>query len=147
LEQRIDELGIQEQVKVLGWQSSAEIRELLQRATALVIPSFAEGLPIVAMEALAMARPVIATQIAAISELIENGESGWLIPASSSEHLADAMKAASECPPEKLRAMGERGRQCVIELHHPVRQAEQLRDLFLGAVEDARRHRPKAARI
>ena len=133
LEQLIREANIQEHVTIVGWQSSEKIRELLLQSTALVIPSFAEGLPIVALESLAMRRPVIATSIAAMSELIENEQSGWLIPPGSVEHLVEAMKAAIECPPAKLQTMGECGRQRVLELHHPARQAEQLRALFSTA--------------
>ena len=135
LEQLIREANIQDRVTILGWQSSEKIRELLLQSTALVIPSFAEGLPIVALESLAMRRPVIATRIAAMSELIEHEQSGWLIPPGSVEHLAEAMKAAIECAPAKLQSMGETGRQRVLELHHPVRQAEQLHTLFFDAVK------------
>jgi colanic acid/amylovoran biosynthesis glycosyltransferase len=133
LEQRIRELNACDQIRILGWQSSARVRELLQESTALVIPSFAEGLPVVAMEALAMRRPVIATNIAAMSELVENEQAGWLVPAGSVDALAGALKLASECPPEKLQTMGERGRNRVVELHHPVQQADKLRTLFFDA--------------
>jgi glycosyltransferase involved in cell wall biosynthesis len=144
LEQLICERKLEPNVKILGWQSSDRVQELLRNSTALVIPSFAEGLPIVAMESLAMRVPVIATNVAAISELVENGESGWLIPPGSVEQLADALKAASECPPERLHKMGERGRARVLELHHPVRQAEQLKALFLSAVANSRAKSPNA---
>jgi colanic acid/amylovoran biosynthesis glycosyltransferase len=137
LERLIREKNLADNVKLLGWQSSDRVQELLRNSTALVIPSFAEGLPIVAMEALAMRCPVIATNIAAISELVENGESGWLIPPGSVEHLAGALKAVGECPPEKLQAMGERGRQRVLEMHHPERQAEQLKALIVCAAANS----------
>ncbi len=136
LERLVRESNVGEHVKILGWHSSARIKELLLESTALVIPSFAEGLPIVAMESLAMRRPVIATNIAAMSELIENGESGWLVPSGSVERLENALKQASGCTPTQLKTMGERGRKKVLALHDPVRQAVQLRALFSRARED-----------
>ena len=54
----------------------------------MVLPSFAEGLPIVIMEALALGRPVVSTYIAGIPELVQHGESGWLVPAGSVAALA-----------------------------------------------------------
>jgi glycosyltransferase involved in cell wall biosynthesis len=131
IEKLIRETHLQSHVQLLGWQSSQKIRELLTEATALVIPSFAEGLPIVAMESLAMRRPVIATNIAAMSELVENGRSGWLVAAGSVDQLVAAMKTACETPWERVVAMGDAGRKRVLEMHHPVRQAEELRELFL----------------
>ena len=53
--------GLEKQVRITGWVSGARVREELKRARALVLPSFAEGLPVVIMEAMAMQRPVIAT--------------------------------------------------------------------------------------
>src|SRR5262245_38892039 len=81
IEDRIAELGLNESVAVTGWIDEAEVRRLLSEARALVQPSFAEGLPVVMMEALAMARPVIGTMIAGIPELVLDGVNGWLVPA------------------------------------------------------------------
>jgi colanic acid/amylovoran biosynthesis glycosyltransferase len=134
LERKIEELHLAGHVRILGWRSSKEIREMLTDATALVISSLAEGLPIVAMEALASGCPVIATNIAAMSELIEAGRSGWLIPAGSVDDLAAAMKDAARCDDAQLKQMGEIGRQRVLELHHPCRQTEKLLELFEAAV-------------
>jgi glycosyltransferase involved in cell wall biosynthesis len=132
IEKCIRDKHLQLHVQVLGWRSSQKIRELLTQSTALVIPSFAEGLPIVAMESLAMRRPVVATNIAAMSELVENGRSGWLIAPGSVDQLVGAMKCACETPWEQLATMGEQGRKRVLEMHDPVRQTEKLRELFLS---------------
>jgi glycosyltransferase involved in cell wall biosynthesis len=135
LENLIQELKVGEFVRILGWRSSAQVRDLMLKSTALIIPSFAEGLPIVAMEALAMRRPVIATNIAAMSELIENDHCGWLIPPGSVDHLALAMKTAAASTPSKLQAMGEHGRARVLELHDPIQQAKELQALFVAAID------------
>ena len=106
LEQAIQDAGLQNHVAILGWQSSQSIRETLLSATALVIPSMAEGLPIVAMEALASRCPVIATNIAAMSELIEPGKNGWLVPSGSASDLAAAMQEAANCDERPIATNG-----------------------------------------
>ena len=86
------------------------------RARAFVLPSFAEGLPVVLMEALAMSRPVIATAIAGIPELVD-AECGWLIPPGSENALVDAISAALAASPRELAAKGAAGRERVRALH------------------------------
>ena len=92
---------LQDVVRITGWISSDQVREELLAARALVLPSFAEGLPVVIMEAMALRRPVISTFVAGIPELIHSGEHGWLIPAGDVEGLAAAMQDCLEQPPEE----------------------------------------------
>ncbi|RDW11671.1 glycosyltransferase, partial [Paracoccus thiocyanatus] len=100
--------GMGDAVKILGWQDEAGVRAALDAAHALVAPSFAEGLPVVVMEAMARARPVIATYIAGIPELVRPGSEGWLVPAGDSGALAETMLQAARTAPETLAAMGAR---------------------------------------
>src|SRR4029079_17376661 len=93
LTEEIERRSLGEIVTLAGVRSAAEIREHLNRCRAFVLPSFAEGLPVVIMEAFALDRPVICTAVAGIPELVDNS-CGWLIPAGSEEALADAMSAA-----------------------------------------------------
>jgi len=116
LECRIAELGLSDRVVLLGWQSAAVVRAELLAARALVLPSFAEGLPVVLMEALALARPVIATAIAGVPELVDQS-CGWLVPAGSLPRLVEAMEAALAASPSTLRALGQAGRERVRALH------------------------------
>ena len=67
-------------IDITGWVSSAEVQKQLLAATALVLPSFAEGLPVVIMEAMALRRPVISTFVAGIPELVRDGENGMAGP-------------------------------------------------------------------
>jgi glycosyltransferase involved in cell wall biosynthesis len=122
LEAEIDARGLRDIVALVGIQSSLEIRDRLQRARAFVLPSFAEGLPVVIMEALALERPVIATAIAGIPELVDE-ECGWLIPAGTEEALVQAMSAALRASPEELAAKGAVGRERVRRLHDAGRNA------------------------
>jgi colanic acid/amylovoran biosynthesis glycosyltransferase len=80
LEEMSLQLGLQERVNFVGYKSQAEVRQYLQQTEVFVLPSFAEGVPVVLMEAMAAGVPVVATQIAGISELVEDGISGYLVP-------------------------------------------------------------------
>ena len=80
LEERVHTLGLSG-VRITGWISSDQVRAEIEQARALVLASFAEGLPVVIMEAMALRRPIISTYVAGIPELVTEGESGWLIPA------------------------------------------------------------------
>jgi len=102
---------------------------LLAASRALVLPSFAEGLPVVLMEALALGRPVVSTAIAGIPELVDD-ENGWLIPAGSVDELAEAMKAVLDAPRDQLEAMGRTGRARVLAAHHPDINARELAALL-----------------
>jgi glycosyltransferase involved in cell wall biosynthesis len=116
-------------VVLAGIKSAEEIRELLLSARAFVLPSFAEGLPVVLMEALALARPVITTFIAGIPELVDQ-ECGWLIPAGSVADLVTAMTDALHASPEFLFSKGLVGRERVLRLHDADRNASFLSHEF-----------------
>ena len=127
LERRIAELGLTDQVRLIGPTDGAGVRHLIEGARAFVLPSFAEGLPVVIMEALALERPVIATAVAGTPELVDAG-CGWLIPAGSAEAVADAMEAAIDASDETIAAMGREGRRRVAERHDAARNARTLLD-------------------
>lgn len=125
IEKEIDERGLRDVVELIGIRSASEIREALLGSRVFVLPSFAEGLPVVLMEALALSRPVIATAIAGIPELVDS-ECGWLIPAGSEEALVTAMKAALRATPEELSAKGAVGRERARRMHDSVRNAKLI---------------------
>ena len=125
IEQAIADNGLQDRVVITGYLSAEGVRAAVAASRAMVLPSFAEGLPVVIMEALALRTPVIVTQIAGTPELVDS-QCGWLIPAGAIEPLADAMEAALAAPPETLRAMGEIGRARVLEQHDALRNARAL---------------------
>jgi glycosyltransferase involved in cell wall biosynthesis len=106
-------------VHITGWQSGAEVKRNIQAGRAMILPSFAEGLPVVIMEALALGRPVLSTYIAGIPELVVPGECGWLVPAGAIEPLVAAMREILDTPVERLSAMGLAGRARV-EAQHDV---------------------------
>jgi colanic acid/amylovoran biosynthesis glycosyltransferase len=133
LEALIAELQLSGTVRLLGWLSSADVQREMIGARALVVPSLAENLPVVIMEAMALRRAVVATQIAGIPELVLPRETGWLVPAGSVEALASAMTDCLLASREVLGAMGRRARERVLALHNIDREAAALASLFADA--------------
>ena len=134
IESKIAEYDLSRQVTLLGWQGGEAIRREILAARALVLPSFAEGLPVVLMEALALGRPVISTYVAGIPELVEPGRNGWLVPAGSVEALARAMGVALDAPLEDLERMGRAGAARVAECHDAARSARALAGYYTSRV-------------
>src|SRR4029453_1315410 len=97
-------------VRLLGWRSPQCVRAALSEARALVLPSFAEGLPVVLMEALALGRPVVCTDIAGHAELVENGVNGWRVPGGSPAALCGALREVLALAPAELTRRGSAGR-------------------------------------
>ena len=132
IESAIDRYGLQDCCELTGWASSAEVRERMSAARCIVLPSFAEGLPVVIMEAMALGRPVISTWIAGVPELLEQGKSGWLVPAGSVEALADAMRSALDAETGALTAMGRYAAERVRSQHDIQTEAAKLAALLRG---------------
>lgn len=133
LERAIEELGIGAHVVLTGWLPEDAVQAELARSHALVMPSFAEGLPMVVMEAMAAARPVIATHIAGMPELVLPGETGWLVPAGDEDALADAVRQLAQAPADRLAAMGRAGRVRALQRHNSFTQAAKLASHFREA--------------
>lgn len=136
LEVAIAAAGLQGNVTLTGWLSEAGVRAELAASHALVMPSFAEGLPMVVMEAMAAARPVLATYIAGTPELVLPGETGWLVPAGEAGILAEAIVELAQVSPERLAAMGALARERVLERHDSDIEAGRLADLFRTACQE-----------
>lgn len=131
-EREIDQKGVGHMIELRGWQTNSEVRQALSDSRALLLPSFAEGLPVVIMEAFALGRPVISTYIAGIPELLDSS-CGWIVPAGSVEALAAAMRAALLASPQTLVAMGVEGRKRSVAQHDVTASAAQLAQLFREA--------------
>ena len=125
LEQDIAARGMRDHFEFRGWASAAEVRDVILGSRAFVLPSFAEGLPVAIMEALALQRPVITTRIAGIPELVDE-QCGWLVDAGEPEALAAAMAAALDATPEDLAAMGREGLRRVALSHNATVNASVL---------------------
>lgn len=135
IETLIAQNGLQEHVEITGWASNSEVQQQILASRAMVLPSFAEGLPVVIMEALALERPVISTYVAGIPELVEPGTCGWLVPPGSVEALTAAMRTALLLPVEKLEQMGRLGAERVALEHDAEQEASKLAALFPSNIE------------
>lgn len=113
-------------VRITGWISSDQVRDEILQASALILPSFAEGLPVVIMEALALRRPVLTTYVAGVPELIRHGESGWLFPAGDVAAISNAVSEFLSTPQLKLEEMAETGFARVVARHSIELEAEKL---------------------
>ena len=132
IERLVTHFGLDQQVRITGWISSDQVRDEILAAKAMVLPSFAEGLPVVVMEAMALRRPVLTTYVAGIPELVLPGENGWLFPAGSVEALADAMEVFLQTPDREIQRMGDAAYLRVLQRHNIDAEAAKLGLLFRG---------------
>lgn len=143
IEQLVIAYDLQAYVSITGWASNDVVKTELLRAQALVLPSFAEGLPVVIMEALALGRPVITTTIAGIPELVETGVNGWLVVPGSIESLLEAMRSALTMAAPALESMGKAGLEKVAQQHNVAQEASRLARLFAASSGFQRLNQPR----
>ena len=136
LEDQIRRLGLSGAVRFAGYRNQDEVAEALARAAVFVLPSFAEGVPVVLMEAMAARRPVIATRIAGIPELVEDGVSGRIVSPGDGQALAEAVYDILADPGLAAR-MGEAGRQRVEAGFDVTHEAGKLAALFAAQGDKA----------
>ena len=122
-------------IEVLGYKSQAEVAEALGTVDVLVLPSFAEGVPVALMEAMVSCRPVIATRVGGVAELVEHGVSGVMVAPGNVAELAAAITGLA-ADPARRRAMGQAGRAKVCAEFDIDREAVWLKALFDGQGED-----------
>lgn len=118
-------------VRVLGYKSQSEVSEALAQADVFVLPSFAEGVPVALMEAMVSRRPVIATRVGGIGELIDHGVSGLMVAPGDATGLAEAMIQMAESAKTRQK-MGEAGRAKVCAEFDIDKEAAWLKALFEG---------------
>lgn len=137
LQQRIAQLGLQKEVILEGACSQDQVRQLYSEADLFVLASFAEGVPVVLMEAMAMEIPCISTWITGVPELIEHGVSGWLIPPADAAALAGAILHLREDASLRQR-LGQAGRLRVQEKYNLRRNTERLAGIFQRRLDKIR---------
>jgi len=128
-EARAAALGIGGAVRFAGFLTQAEVAELLAHSDMLVLPSFAEGLPVVYMEALASRIPVVASRVAGVPELVEDGVTGYAVPPGDVATLADRIIRLMDNP-TAARDMGLAGRSVVEAEFDIAREGRWLAQLF-----------------
>ncbi len=129
LESQAQAHGLSHIVTFAGYKSQAEVAEALQKTDLFVLPSFAEGVPVVLMEAMAARVPVIATRIAGIPELVEQDVNGLLVPTNDANALADAISELINDPKRRVE-MGRAGREKVLAAFNIEHEAAWLAQVF-----------------
>jgi glycosyltransferase involved in cell wall biosynthesis len=128
------ELGLEDAVRFLGFVSP--VQSAIEDAAVVVVPSLGEGFGMVALEAMERARPVIASTVGGLPEIVADGETGLVVPPADAEALADAIVAlAGDLP--RAAAMGRAGRDRALAEFTPERCVERVEELYLRALAPA----------
>ncbi len=129
LRQYAEQLGISQQVNFTGAVDQDHILDYYKSADMFVLPSFAEGLPVVLMEAMAMEIPCITTAITGVPELISHGEDGLLVPASDTEGLIQAINQLVSDPVLRQK-LGKAGRLKVLSAYDLYKNTRHLFEIL-----------------
>jgi glycosyltransferase involved in cell wall biosynthesis len=129
------ELGLDESVRFLGFVSP--VQEAIERAAIVVVPSLGEGFGMVALEAMERGRPVIASAVGGLPEIVADGETGIIVPPGDADALADAIVALA-ADLERAARMGESGRERALAEFTPERSVRRIEELYVDALGDDR---------
>lgn len=130
LRERVRGLGIEGAVKFVGAIGQDHMADYYAESDIFCLPSFAEGVPVVMMEAMATGRPVVASRITGIPELVEDGVSGLLFTAGNVEQLTAALSRLVSSPALR-RELGQAGRATVAAQFNSGASAAQMADVFV----------------
>ncbi|MEM8643242.1 MAG: glycosyltransferase, partial [Cyanobacteria bacterium P01_G01_bin.54] len=134
LQQLAKDLEVSDQVSFLGWRR--DIPDLLTLADALVLSSAWEGMPNVLMEALSLARPVVATNVGGVPEVVQDWDSGFLVPPGDANALAQKMDRLMGLSASQRQLMGQRGQAYIEARHGPEKIVGLWEDLCLGLLAE-----------
>ena len=129
IEDLVRELDIASEVTLTGAQNHDKVLDYYRQSNAFVCSSYAEGLPVVLMEAMAMEIPCVSTWITGIPELIRDNVDGLLVPPASPVHIADAVERLITDPALAER-LGKAGRQRIEEKYNLGRNVPLLAEAF-----------------
>lgn len=128
IRRKVEELGVGDRVFLLGHRN--DVPEILAASDALVMTSMKEGLPQVILQALAMERPVVASPVGAIPEVVEHGETGFLCPAGEAEGFVAAVRSLLR-DPALGRRLGSAGRRRIVKEHSVIAMGEKTEGFYL----------------
>jgi glycosyltransferase involved in cell wall biosynthesis len=138
LEQRAHDLGIVRDILFLGYQE--DVAPFYAAFDALVLPSSNEGTPVSVIEALGAGRPVVATRVGGVPDVVRDGVDGFLVEAGATDELADRLAQLAQDPALRER-MGNQGRERVLPRYAVERLVDDVDRLYrsLLSAADARR--------
>jgi glycosyltransferase involved in cell wall biosynthesis len=125
------EVGVEDAVRFLGFVSP--VQAAIEDAAVVVVPSLGEGFGMVALEAMERARPVIASAVGGLPEIVADGETGLVVPPADAEALAEAIVSLAGDLARAV-AMGEAGRERALEQFTPERCVERVEALYVRAL-------------
>ena len=127
LEQRAHELGVARDTVFLGYQE--DVAPYYAAFDVLVLPSGNEGTPVTVIEALAAERPVVATRVGGVPDVVRDGEDGFLVEAGATDDLADRLGRLARDPALRAR-MGKKGRERVLPRYAVERLVDDVDELY-----------------
>lgn len=127
----VSDMGLSGYVTLEGRVSQAKVFKMMSEASLLLMPSVEEGIPNVAVEAMALGLPVLSTDCGGVPELIENGVEGWVVPMRNPKAMADAVMAFSELAMEEINAVRCAARKKVEIQHSEEEMVKGMEELYL----------------
>jgi glycosyltransferase involved in cell wall biosynthesis len=138
LEQRAHELGVARDTVFLGYQE--DVAPFYAAFDALVLPSGNEGTPVTVIEALAAERPVVATRVGGVPDVVRDGEDGFLVEAGATDDLADRLGRLARDPALRAR-MGRKGRERMLPRYAVERLVDDVDELYRSLLSAGGRRR------
>ena len=130
LQKYIQRLGLQKNIRLVGWQPHEKVIQALYDADIYLHPSLScEGIPNAIMEAMATGLPVVATDVNGTPELVRHRKTGYVVPAGSIKSLVHALKTLIKDPSLRL-LYGSNGRIRVTKQHNIARENKKLMKMF-----------------
>ncbi len=140
LEQRAHELGVARDTVFLGYQE--DVAPFYAAFDTLVLPSGNEGTPVTVIEALAAERPVVATRVGGVPDVVRDGEDGFLVEAGATDDLAERLGRLARDPVLRTR-MGRKGRERVLPRYAVNRLVDEVDQLYRSLLDvESRTTRP-----
>lgn len=130
------DLGIENEVFFLGRMPQSEVFKHMQNSNVLVLPSLAEGIPNVVVEAMALGVPVISTACGGVEELIVDNENGWLVPTRNPKALTQALINVSQLPHEAIEQICTCARQKVEQQHSEKQMIADMETLYKTVIKN-----------
>ncbi len=134
LERLVRTLGLEHAVEFTGWASPNQVSSIINSSAIVLVPSRAEGFGLVALEAMLMGRPVVASDVGGLPEVVGDGHGGVLVPSDDPRAMASAIVALLMDP--VLDSKGARGRAYALREHSLSRSVDAYLDLFTTLVEE-----------